>query len=359
MPRETLGYVRMVWICPNCQNKNPGNFRFCRGCGASQPADVRFVQETGQGLVQDANEIEQAAQGPDVHCGYCGARNPATAKECQSCGADMATGTKRESGTVVGVFQPGAAAEVPCPNCGTLNLDTDLTCKGCGAALTAKPVQPPAAQAPASPAHKINPWVIAGILVVLLAACIAATMMLTRTSGTTGTVDRLQWERSIAILALQPVERQDWKNEIPSGAEVGTCEQRIYGESEQPEANAEKVCGTPYSVDKGNGYAEVVQDCKYEIYRDYCSYTVQDWAVVDTAVERGFDNVPAWPQVNLAEGQRQGNQRETFAIVFSTGDGEKTYQTSDESLFAAARPGTKWTLQVNSFGSIVSIEPEN
>ena len=30
MPRESIGFVRMVWYCPNCQSKNPGNFRFCR-----------------------------------------------------------------------------------------------------------------------------------------------------------------------------------------------------------------------------------------------------------------------------------------------------------------------------------------
>ena len=79
MPRESLGFVRMVWYCPNCQSKNPGNFRFCRGCGAAQPPEVEFKKDDQDVLITDVSEIEQAKLGADVHCGYCGARNLAGA----------------------------------------------------------------------------------------------------------------------------------------------------------------------------------------------------------------------------------------------------------------------------------------
>jgi hypothetical protein len=354
MPRETLGYIRLVWNCPNCQSKNPGNFRFCRGCGAAQPKDVQFIQEEGQQLVQDAAEIAQAKQGPNIHCGYCGARNPASAKECSTCGADIASGTKRVSGSVTGAFSNAPAADIRCPSCGTTNPASALTCKTCGAALSARYVSAPA---PTALPRKINPWLIGGIIGAVLIACIFLVVMLTRTTGTIGTVTGSQWERKIAILALQPVQRENWKSEVPVGAKVGTCQQRLYGESDQPQANSKKVCGTPYSVDKGNGYAEVVQDCNYEVYQDYCSYMVDDWTVVDTAIQSGSDSNPIWPQISLTQSQKQGNRQETYIIVFSSDGGQKTFQTNDSSLFAQARTGSRWTLNVNSFGSVVSIEP--
>lgn len=356
MPRESLGFVRMVWVCPNCQNKNPGNFRFCRGCGAPQPPDVQFQADDQDVLLTDAKEIEQAKQGADIHCGYCGARNPAGAKDCVSCGADLATGTPRASGAV-GAFRPGAAAEVPCPNCGTLNPANATNCKSCGAPLALRP----AVAAPAA-VRAFPKWLIFAIGGCLLLT-IFLIVMLTRTTASTGTVAQANWERQIEILALQPVERQDWKLEIPRDAKLGTCEERLYTTSDQPEANSKKVCGTPYKIDRGNGYSEVVQDCQYEIYRDYCSYTVMDWGLVNTAVERGGDtgkgpaSAPFWPQVSLAQGQREGDRQEIYRITFMTGNGERVFTTRDPSLYDAARPGTRWKLTVNSFGEIVKIEP--
>jgi ribosomal protein L40E len=353
MPRESLGYVHMVWVCPNCQNKNPGNFRFCRGCGAPQPVDVKFVQDDQQNLISDAKEIEQAKQGADVHCGFCGARNPSNAKDCQACGADLASGTKRTSGTVIGAFQNGPAAEVPCPNCGTMNPANALSCKGCGASLgvNAKKESTPAA------AKKGLNWVVLAGIGVVIAAIIFFVILSSRTSDLSGTVSKLAWNRSISVLGLQPVQRQDWKSKIPSGASVGKCDLRLSGTSEQPAENSKKVCGTPYSVDKGNGYAEVVQDCSYEIYENYCSYTIQDWVVVNTAVQKGTDQNPSWPEPQLAQGQKLGDQAEAYTIVFLTDEGEKIYQTSDPNEFMSAVPHTRWTLKVNSFGSVVAIEP--
>ena len=68
---------------------------------------------------------------------------------------------------------------------------------------------------------------------------------------------------------------------------------------------------------------------------------------------------PFWPQLSLKEGQRAGDQNETYHIVFSTSDGEKTFQTTNADLYNAAQQGTEWTLKVNTFGAIVDIEPTN
>ena len=49
-------------------------------------------------LVQDQQKIDQAKAGPDIHCGFCGARNPATAKVCHQCGGDLTQGKARGAG---------------------------------------------------------------------------------------------------------------------------------------------------------------------------------------------------------------------------------------------------------------------
>ncbi|MGQ9683479.1 MAG: zinc finger protein [Anaerolineae bacterium] len=77
MPKESLGYVRLEWTCPNCGTRNPGPQNKCAGCGAPQPADTAFTQAPQEQLLTDQAEIARAVSGADVHCPYCGARNPA------------------------------------------------------------------------------------------------------------------------------------------------------------------------------------------------------------------------------------------------------------------------------------------
>ncbi len=353
MPHESLGFVRMVWYCPNCQSKNPGNFRFCRGCGAAQPANVEFRKDDQDVLVTDAKEIEQAKLGADIHCGYCGARNPANAKECLACGADLATGTPRASGAVAGALNTGPVALQACQACGAPNPVTALTCSKCGASLKiATPqTQPPLAKPASLP--KWLPLAIIGLVVV----CIFLAVFLTRTTDQIGTVAAVAWQRSFPILELRAVEREDWKDQIPQDAVLGTCTEKKYGVSEQPTDRSEKVCGTPYTVDKGNGYSEVVQDCQYEIYADYCSYTVQEWVTVDQVSASGGDLEPYWPQLNLETDQRAGEGNEHYTITFSTDKGDLAFETSDSGLFEAAQPASRWTLRINSLGEIVTIEP--
>lgn len=355
MPQESLGFVRMVWVCPNCQSKNPGNFRFCRGCGAAQPADVQFLKDDRDEMITDEKELELARSGPDIHCGYCGARNPAGGKDCVACGADLATGTKRVTGTITS-FNVSAVPDVACPSCGTLNSPNTLNCKSCGMPMSVKPIPTPAA----APQKRALPlWLLLVLGGALLLCIILAVTQFTRTSDVTGTVSGVSWQRSVPVLALRPVQRQDWRPEIPSGAPVGACEERLYRVSDQPETRSQKVCGTPYTVDRGNGYSEVVQDCQYEVYEDYCSYSVDEWTEIDTLVASGSDSAPLWPQISLASGQRAGEGQETYRIVFNTDDGQVVYQTSSAETFAAVQPGTRWNLTLNAFGDVVSIEPAN
>jgi hypothetical protein len=118
-----------------------------------------------------------------------------------------------------------------------------------------------------------------------------------------------------------------------------------------------EICGTPYTVDTGGGSGEVVQDCQYEVYDEWCSYSALDWQIVDTATVSGMDLSPFWPEVALGEGEEYGEGEEQYQVVFATEDGLIRYEPGDASEFAQFEVGSLWLLDVNALGAILGIEP--
>jgi hypothetical protein len=204
----------------------------------------------------------------------------------------------------------------------------------------------------------------AGILIlfIILLLCICGVLSVfvylsLKTDAVTGTVEGVEWERSIPILALVPVEYNDWQDQVPFDAEVEWCDEKIRYRQDHPAPNSEEVCGTPYTVDTGTGYGEVVQDCEYLVYDSYCTYSVEEMRPVDVVTLSGNNFEPAWPQPELVIGQELGSERnETYVIIFDTGSEDYTYTTNDYDLFQQAQIGSSWNLNINSFGNVVSIE---
>lgn len=355
MAKKKLGYVQLEWTCPNCGSRNPGPAKICGSCGAPQPQDVKFEQAAEEKLISDEKVIKQATAGPDIHCAYCGTRNPAGAATCSQCGADLREGTARSRGDVLGAHLRQPAPEVACEACGTLNRATAYKCVQCGATL---PRQQKAAK-PATPSAKkgVNPVIYAVIGLVLL-ACVAFAFLSLRTEEVTGRVTGVSWERSIVVEALGPVQYEEWRGEIPSNAEIGRCTERVRRTQDEPAANAVQVCGTPYTIDQGSGFGEVVQDCVYEVYDDWCQYTVEEWQEVDEIVLEGTDFSPVWPQLSLAQNQRAGEEAERYQCIFDSDGRRYVYNTEDPAEFAQCTVGSRWILEVNSFNAVVSIEPD-
>jgi len=365
MTQKELGYVELEWTCPNCKTRNKGTVKMCTACGAAQPADVQFEQAQTQELVTDQEKIEIAKKGPDIHCPYCGARNLADAPVCIQCGGDLKTGLRREVGKVIGAYTPqtGPIKDIPCPNCGTLNPETSQTCKACGANMHMEAPQPLPA-APVTAAKPANKWLGiaiaggAGLLVLLCLFFFVST--LTKRENLSGTVANTSWVRMINVEELRDVSREAFREDIPSGAVVGACQEKYHHTQPQPPTGgeaSEEVCGTPYTKDTGSGMGQVVQDCEYKVSLDYCRYTVKEWQVVNKLEQSGSDLNPQWPVLHMAQNQRQGSQEQSYKIVFQTPNGELTYTTNDETTFRQFTPGSEWDLTLNGFGSIVDIEP--
>lgn len=361
MARKTIGYVEMEWACPSCAAKNPGSRQTCLACGAPQPRQAAFTLKAGAPLVEDAAALTAARRDADIHCPYCGTRNPADAKTCLHCGGDLAEGARRLAGELVSA-QKNAA--ILCPACGAENLPDAVRCAQCGVGLAETATAPTAAHpaeaggAPAAeklPGAGIRPWMALPLIALLLVCCVALGYFFLRTEALSGVVQRVAWQRTIEIESLQQVTRQTWRDQIPAGAETLSCHREVRSTQDQPAPGAEEVCGAPYTVDRGNGYAETVQDCVYKIYDDYCSYSTLAWLVTDQALARGEDLSPFWPQVALSETQRAGARSETYWAYFDTKNGVMEYQTSEAGLFGTFAPGSEWLLTVNGLGQIVDV----
>lgn len=127
--------------------------------------------------------------------------------------------------------------------------------------------------------------------------------------------------------------------------------------SDEPAAVSTEVCGTPYTVDTGGGYGEVVQDCTYEVYDEWCEYTAEEWHTFDTVTANGSDLNPYWPQLSLTDSQRSAQETESYAVTFQTSEGVYEYTATDVAEFSQFQPGSEWILRVNSLNAVVSVEP--
>jgi ribosomal protein L40E len=357
MAQETLGIINLEWVCPNCGVKNPGPQKTCKGCGSPQPENVEFQQPETAEFITDENEIKKSEAGADIHCGFCGARNAATNTICTQCGADLKEGKQRQSGQVIGAFQNKPVQQIACPNCSSPNPATADRCSKCGAPLQ-RSLPQKAQPAEASVSKKAIPVFLILIPLILILVCgVIALLMLFRTETTVGTVQSVAWTRSIIIEKFADVTRETWKDEIPSGAKLGACEKKYHHTQSDPVEGAEKVCGTPYTIDTGTGQGKVVQDCQYRVSKDYCKYTVQEWQKADEVIARGTDFKPVWPEPKIASGQRLGKKDEAYTINFTSEKADYKYLTKNPDEFLDFQIGGKWELTVNALNQVTSVKP--
>src|SRR5215510_1484712 len=179
MTRRVVGYVENEWTCPNCNTRNKGSSKTCENCGSPQPENVQFELGADQKLVTDAEKIKAAQAGADIHCAYCGARNPATAETCAQCGADLKEGKARQAGQVMHAPPPQSKTGT-CKNCGAENPGSNSVCTKCGSplprsiqAVAAPPLTPDAPLAGKKPRSQLNLLLAGGIVACLVVVCIA------------------------------------------------------------------------------------------------------------------------------------------------------------------------------------------
>jgi membrane protease subunit (stomatin/prohibitin family) len=341
MPTKSVGFIKMEWTCPNCNTRNPGPVKTCQSCGAPQPANVKFEMGSDQSLVKDEKDVQQAQKGADIHCGFCGTRNPADAVTCSQCGGDLKEGMKRQAGQEI---DRAAAAAQPftCPSCGFKNPVSTGNCAQCGAPLGTK-VTPPAAP-PRKMSRKTMIGIAAGVIGFVAICCIAIALFMLPTKSVNATVDSVHWQTVANVEEIQAVQHNNETGSVPSSAYDVSCNDK-----------SEEVCEEK-TIDQGNGYAEVVKDCHTET-TTYCSYTVDEWKVIQSYTEEGNDLSPIWDDPSLASGQRRGEDTATYTVIFVEQSKDYTYHPGTLTDYQQYDVGSQWSLSLNALGGIVSVEP--
>lgn len=347
--RRTLGFVENEWTCPNCSTRNKGSVKTCENCGAPQPENVKFELPSEQKFVKDEVSLNAAKAGTDIHCGFCGARNPATAVTCSQCGADLKEGKARQAGQIMQAPPPQPKV-VKCNNCGTENPGSNSTCSNCGAALPKARAPQPVAPAPAmgtvkpTTPKKTNWLLIGGILGALAICCIIAGVLFLPSKTVEATVTNVHWQTSVPVQKIQAVDYSNERGSPPSDAYNVSCHDESRDVCEQK------------TIDKGNGYSEVVEECHTET-EQYCSYTVDEWQTIQTYTLDGNDLQPIYESPTISSDQRIGDEAEELTVTFSTEDGTETYSPESVSEFQQFTIGSAWTLKMNALGGVVGVEP--
>ena len=360
MVKKTLGQIKLEWSCPNCGTRNPGPQKTCLSCGNPQPEQVAFEKPQQDVLISDQKEHEQSKTSPDIHCPYCGTRNSSIQKVCTQCGGDLTGGKARATGQILGALQPQVQL-ITCPNCSTENPATSFRCSNCGSPLVVQKQTPAVQAVPPAGAEKIkgkiNPLVIIIPAAFLLILCIVILGFLLRQTETTATVIDSSWMRSINIEQYGPVQYTGWRDQIPWDAQVGACSIEYRYTSDEPIFSATEVCGTPFVVDEGTGYGEVVEECVYEVYDEKCSYSVNEWYIFNNVSLDGVSSSRSWPDFSLLENQRTGASKEVYTIRFRVGNETINYSTSHYFEYTKYSPGSEWVVTVDGFNNITKISP--
>lgn len=278
------------WKCSYCGAANLGRDATCQACGQTRGKDVKFYLDEDAAEVSDAALLNQAGSGADWTCSFCSTNNRGDAKACKQCGAER-----------------GASA----------SLQEKFVPAGGSA---------PAAPAAPAPRKKGNPIGIAIGVVAAAAVVIFALSFLFKPSEKTGTLVQGTWQRSIPVQAFLWQQREAWEGQVPANAVVLSSHSEKYG-TEKIQTGTQRV--KTGSRDKGNGFFEDVYEEKpvyqeRDVYKNKVSYKIQEWTVVRTLKKEGaLGEEPAWPDVALAAGEREGARAESAQLRFQVD--KKTY----------------------------------
>jgi ribosomal protein L40E len=313
---------------------------------------VQFELPSEQKFVTDEAAINAAKAGADIHCPFCGTRNPATAKTCSQCGGDLTEGKARESGRVMQAPPVSQQAKViKCDNCGTENPSSNSLCSNCGSPLpklVAPAIDPQATVSigKLAPPKKTNWLLIGGILAAVAICCVAiGALFFFPSKSVEATVVDVHWQTSVPLQEVRAVDYNNEPGSPPSDAYDVSCRD----ESQQ-------VCEQK-TVDKGNGYSEVVEECHNET-QQYCSYTVDEWTTLQTYTLDGNNLQPIYEDPSVSSGQRLGQESEELTVTFSTAEGgQESYSPGTVSEFQQFTVGSTWTLKMNAVGGVVGVEP--
>jgi len=331
-----MGY----WDCPVCGQKAvAGNIMNCPSCGRAR-GDVKFYMKDGaeettreeneRGDIEYLNEeqTQEMDRAPDWYCSFCNSLNTDHAAFCSNCGAS------RESSESNYFDQLKKREE---------------------AERAEQAAQPKPAAQQAQKKSRLP-------LLLIIAAVIIGLIFFMNGSSTQGDlqVTGVAWSRSIPVEQNLQFTESGWS--IPDGGtEVSRAQaihhyDQVLDHYEQYQVQKSRQVLDHYETyytyaDRGNGsfeevaherpvyrteyYTETESRPVYRSVPRYATkytYTIWRWKQTREAAASGQDQEAYWPELNLAEDEREGSPRSelyTFTVQDSKGS-SRTWRLAEE-----------------------------
>lgn len=265
------------WVCPSCGADNRGRDMVCSVCSAPKDESSQYVVDKSAEEVRDAALLEDARAGEHWVCAYCEKQNRGRKDVCGFCGVDQTTGKKPAKSGGPPPLPPGKKK----PN---LLL-------GCS--------------------------ILLGAVVALLALLIWVGLM----DRIDVKVVALKWEQRAHLHERTLMNKDGWKDALPSDAFDSSCEQKQRTtrqvvdhyrtvnrtRSVKYQSGTREDC-REVTKDLGNGFAKQQTVCKSvpeyshrdehyteqeavyrtePVYDDFCNYKRYEWPTVRTATRNG------------------------------------------------------------------------
>ena len=330
MSKLVMGY----WDCPYCGSKEiRGDVVNCPSCGRAR-GDVQFYvkdYEEGQSLreeqLEDYEQLDEEkaktfSDNPDWYCSFCNSLNSDNAQFCGNCGASRADSEKNYFEMLKQKKEREAAEAAAQPQAGK---------------------QQKRSRSPL--------FIFAAILLVIVG--IFVWMNGNKTSGDL-TVTALNWIRNINVEENRMFSESGWT--LPAGAEQTGTKKEIHHydqvldhyENVDVQRSRQVYDHDEYTLeDNGNGsftkvshpvyrteyYTETVRQPVYRQeprYQTKYYYNIWRWTPSRDVTASGNDHNTAWPEVTLAENEREGERTEQYS--FTVENPKKASETATYSL---------------------------
>ena len=335
MSKLVMGY----WDCPYCGTTgNRGDVVNCPACGRARGEVQFYMKDHSEGGTREENQRadveylteEQAkyvSKNPDWYCSFCNSLNSDNAEFCGNCGASR-TDSESNYFQMLKKKQEREAAEE-----------------------AAQPQPRPQKQGGIP-----RPLVIAAVILLAIVG-IFAWLNGNKTSGDLK-VTALNWIRNINVEENRMFSESDWT--LPEGAEQTDAREEIHhydsvlDHYENVEVQRSRRVIDHYETyytyeDNGNGtfsevaherpvytaeyYTEIVQQPVYvqvPRYQTKYYYNIWRWTPSRDVTASGGDHSAAWPEVTLAENEREGQRSEKYS--FTVENTKKAGETAAYSL---------------------------
>lgn len=345
----------MNWDCPACGTTGllALSQKFCPVCGSPQdPKGRYFPPDDAKVAVGDHPYV-----GADVVCAACDTPNAANAEFCTACGSPL-EGSKaaaRRDDRVLGEGEvdAGESARDAVAEHREKKQAEEARRR---AEMAGQPPPPESPPEDGPPKKGGPPWglIIGGTVVLLIVLCAGAFSLNSLLASQEALeVTHHTWERSVDIESYGPVQRVDWKDQLPAGAQDVRCtpEKRSTKKVQDGE-----TCKT-VKKDLGDGSFKEVEQCKptyreEPVMADRCQYTVDSWTVSRTlrSEGKGITPAPTWPEVRLSRTglcrgcEREGRRKETYRVHLQrTDDAERKHSCNlDQSVWSGMAVGSRW-----------------